>query len=839
MVVAVAFAAGRIPRRSSAQVPKVFLSLVEGDAQSPTAGTTAATPPKVRATTGPGGAGSPVVGAIIVWTTTDDSRVSSGGAFAASAVSVTDASGYAVINWRMGNAIGLYALTATIRGGPSGASPITFGATAIADVLAHLVPLSAQSQPGTVAAPVADPPSVQATDPLGNPIASQAVTGVITGGGGSGTTLSGTTDANGVFTVGGWTLGSSIGVNTLVLTAGAFSVTFIATSAAGAATQLAKISGDTQSQTVNASLPLPLVVEVRDNSNQPVAGEPVTFHLVGPGTVDTTVVVNSDAAGRAQYTPALDTKVGANTVTASILNATVAQVFTATGTVGAAAKLAFVAQPPSQGTSGSDLPGTATVEVTDTFGNRRTADNSTVVTLGVNSGSASLPATTATASAGLASFPTIVLTGAGQVVLQATSGALQLGLSNAISLAPPVAAVFTFGVQPSNVVAGQTIAPAIQVRVEDGGGTLISSDNGRPVTLTINANPGSSVLSGTLTQPTVNGIATFADISLDQVAVNYKLAAGDGVLTSAVSNFFNVVVAGTVYTQEPVGMTKLHEFFHDKTFAEMGTNTMHTIPGVFGQSYVSGNYRNLKRDLGIDDTTAPFGVNQVGRTRGTQGQTYNGVSFDNTGHWSGPLGTGGYYNEIYTCCVMKVVGTPKFEANALGSKMWYWHSGHSAQTAINIFFLVNATSVQQPVDRFRLELRQQGGANPNVMGQVNWSQNNGFNGQDLILVNRWYKIQAYGRISTLGAEVQQANGTWRADGLLKVWLSEYDPATGLWGADSLIMNYSTLCYRRNVTGGDKAFGFHYWASVYGGGSTIPLSQNDDIYRARNYASAKF
>jgi hypothetical protein len=47
------------------------------------------------------------------------------------------------------------------------------------------------------------------------------------------------------------------------------------------------------------------------------------------------------------------------------------------------------------------------------------------------------------------------------------------------------------------------------VKVEDAGGNVVTSDNSTAVTLAIGNNPGSATLTGTLTQPAINGTATF------------------------------------------------------------------------------------------------------------------------------------------------------------------------------------------------------------------------------------------------------------------------------------------------------------------------------------------
>jgi hypothetical protein len=74
------------------------------------------------------------------------------------------------------------------------------------------------NRPGLVGYRVNVRPAVHVEDPALNPVAGAVVTFAVTGGGGSGTGLVATTDANGVAQVGSWTLGTSPGVNTMTAT---------------------------------------------------------------------------------------------------------------------------------------------------------------------------------------------------------------------------------------------------------------------------------------------------------------------------------------------------------------------------------------------------------------------------------------------------------------------------------------------------------------------------------------------------------------------------------------------------------------------------------------------
>ena len=94
--------------------------------------------------------------------------------------------------------------------------------------------------------------------------------------------------------------------------------------------------------------------------------------------------------------------------------------------------------------------------------------------------------------------------------------------------------------QPSDTSAGQTINPALMVEIVDQWGHVVSSDNSDTVTLLIGNNPSGGTLSGTLTVTVSAGIATFSDLSIDQIGDGYTLLAAADSLTGAESNPFHI-----------------------------------------------------------------------------------------------------------------------------------------------------------------------------------------------------------------------------------------------------------------------------------------------------------
>ena len=83
---------------------------------------------------------------------------------------------------------------------------------------------------------------------------------------------------------------------------------------------------------------------------------------------------------------------------------------------------------------------------------------------------------------------------------------------------------------------GNSIGPAIVVKVEDIDGSLCNNDNSL-VALSVASGPG--VLNGNLTVAAVNGVATFSSVMLNTTGP-YTLQATDGSLSAAISTSFTI-----------------------------------------------------------------------------------------------------------------------------------------------------------------------------------------------------------------------------------------------------------------------------------------------------------
>ena len=68
----------------------------------------------------------------------------------------------------------------------------------------------------------------------------------------------------------------------------------------------------------------------------------------------------------------------------------------------------------------------------------------------------------------------------------------------------------------------------------------MAEDNTDTVTLAIGTNPSGGMLNGTLTVTVVNGVATFSDLSIDQIGDGYTLHATATGLTAGDSAAFSI-----------------------------------------------------------------------------------------------------------------------------------------------------------------------------------------------------------------------------------------------------------------------------------------------------------
>lgn len=105
----------------------------------------------------------------------------------------------------------------------------------------------------------------------------------------------------------------------------------------------------------------------------------------------------------------------------------------------------------------------------------------------------------------------------------------------------PQAVALSFRQQPSNATSGQPISPAVRVGFIDGQAAQVTNTDAL-ITVALIATTGSpgAALSGTLTVQSVDGVAIFSDLSIDQAGAGFELVATAEGFSDKISDAFNV-----------------------------------------------------------------------------------------------------------------------------------------------------------------------------------------------------------------------------------------------------------------------------------------------------------
>lgn len=232
-------------------------------------------------------------------------------------VTVTIASGTGTLAGETGvrtDASGRAAFTDLALAGPVGQRTLRFSAQGLSAVISRQVTVGAgpaaaaavhagNNQTAAAGTAVTQAPAVRVTDGSGNPVPGIQVTFAVTAGNGTIAGATPVTNAQGIATVGQWTLGTGIGVNSLSATVaglGASAVLFSATAVVGPAAQLTLVEGDGQSATIGMAVATAPAVRVADAFGNPVPGLAITFSVsAGSGSV-TGATAASDAGGVAR-----------------------------------------------------------------------------------------------------------------------------------------------------------------------------------------------------------------------------------------------------------------------------------------------------------------------------------------------------------------------------------------------------------------------------------------------------------------------------------------------------------------------------------------------------------
>jgi len=451
--------------------------------------------PQVRVTDANG---NPIAGATVNF-------AASAGSSVAGATKLTDAQGFASPDsWLLGTTAQNYTLSAVV----GTLSPVTFTAQARPSAPSSMAIVAGNTQTASVGRTLPIDPSVRVTDAFNNPVTGVEVTFEVTGGAGTAVARRQLTNAQGVATVGAWTLGDEVGANTLRASVTAPvgtvpPVTFQATATPGAPATITVFSGSGQSGSVGTALLTPPSVIVRDVRGNPVPNVSVTWiPATNSGTVGNPSSVTAVNGVATSGTWTLGATIGTQSLTARIAGLPDV-VITATATPGAPANVGAVSN-----ANLGDLvvalsqaaPTLPSVRVTDVQGNPVPGITVQFSTGNGTSGTI-LGGTQTTNSNGVATLTAWTLpTTAGIASVIATVDGL-LGVTFTANMLPAAATRFALVSAPSSVSLAAQTSVFVTVRLQDVFFNTVPS-SGQVVTGTAGANSGTGGASATLADGT-------------------------------------------------------------------------------------------------------------------------------------------------------------------------------------------------------------------------------------------------------------------------------------------------------------------------------------------------
>ena len=437
---------------------------------------------------------------------------------------------------------------------PAAATQLVFStqpSDGTAGVAISSVVLSIEDQFGNVESGDGSSVSIAASGPASLSTSANAVKGVATF---SNLTLD---------TAGGYTLTASDTADSLTSAA---SNSF--TISPAAATQLVFTTQPTDGTAGVALSSVVLSIEDQFGNIESGDGSSVSIVASGPGALTGTSTTSVTAVkGVATFgNLTLDTA-GGYTLQASDTTDSLTSAASNSFTISpaAATQLVFSTEPIDGIASTPLAPVVLSIE--DQFGNVESGDSSAVA-LSIASGPfngvfTDTSTTSVNAIEGVATFSNLTLDTVGNYALAAADAtdSLSSATSNRFSITAPTATVsgqLVFVQQPTNVIAGSTINPAVMVQIEDGQGNVLTADNSQ-VTIAIATGPAGAVLGGTVTVQAQNGVATFTDLSLTQSG-SYTFTASDATdgFVSAASSSITVTPAAATqlaFLQQPTSAT--------------------------------------------------------------------------------------------------------------------------------------------------------------------------------------------------------------------------------------------------------------------------------------------
>jgi hypothetical protein len=307
--------------------------------------------------------------------------------------------------------------------------------------------------------------------------------------------------------------------------------------------------------------------------------------------------------------------------------------------VGAPASLVISVAPSAFNTWQTPLQTQPVIQIVDAGGNLVTTSTLQVtasIVAGTASGACTVGGTVVvTAVGGIATFTNLQVNGQGQnIQLVFNAGMLTSPSTAPVVVSMPAGTAtglaWVYWSPVTDTPANTVLSPALQVTVVDVNGIACPSAS-IPITVSLKPAPGSvnPVLSGTLVALSSNGVASFADLSINVAASAYVLIASATGLPSANSSPFDIVLGKAsqvqIRTQPSVFNTNGYPFL---------TQPVVAIADSYGNTIVTSSAKvtvTLKAGLGTGGATIK-GTSIVSSIQGTASFTDIYASAIGTGY---------------------------------------------------------------------------------------------------------------------------------------------------------------------------------------------------------------
>lgn len=407
-----------------------------------------------------------------------------------------------------------------------------------------ITPIDASGLTAVVGTALAEPVKVQVLSTDQQPLAGAVVAFTVTAGGGSLSDASATTNADGIATT-RWTMGPTVGVNTMTAVVSGVSATINATSTAGKAAAVVASAGDGQIAPAGTAVTVAPAVRVNDANGNPVPDVAVTFNVLTGGGHVTNAVRFTNATGIATVGSwTLGNTAGAQTLSALVADGAVANnpiVFTATAVAGAATQVTAQSSTTQTATVATAVASAPSVRVADATGNPVAG---VAVTFTVTAGGGVVTGIAQQTNAqGIATAGGWVI---GNTVGTNQVSAVAAGLTPVVFTATGVAGAATqMTIRAGNnqtAQAGRLLPVAPSVTVRDAHGNAVA---GTVVTFAV-ATGGGSVISGRQTTD-AEGVAEAGGWFLG-------LTPGANTLTASAAGVSSVTFAASGTAGSPVSM---------------------------------------------------------------------------------------------------------------------------------------------------------------------------------------------------------------------------------------------------------------------------------------------